>query len=272
MKTLVTSILLAIGLAVVVSLITDSLLAAEWKTQTKTLNAGEVFILPELGSVILSKDDALVVDLSGHPEKLPKVYRDVDLREGDKIIMLNGSRVKTIKELENGYAVITPNETVKIGISRDGQMMMVSFPKGDPDKLPVRRMIVANQGEGGEVSVLGGGSDKMLELDASDAAVIADAGLIVALIEEKLTISSILPNANEIKGLEDVQVGDVVDKVNGVHFLTTQDLADFWNEIKVGEEVSLTLLRDGASHTAKFQKQEVQNEMPMIIRSKAKND
>ena len=57
-----------------------------------TFEKGDVTLIGELGSIIVSDDEGLVVQMAGPKEARTGKYKDVDLRDSDRIIMLNGKK------------------------------------------------------------------------------------------------------------------------------------------------------------------------------------
>ena len=60
---------------------------------------------------------------------LPKEFESIDLQEGDRILMLNGKRVKSIGDLRDVYEALAVADSVQFGIKRDDQMRIVSYLK-----------------------------------------------------------------------------------------------------------------------------------------------
>jgi len=271
MKSILASIVLSVAVSIAVGSLCNALFSAEWKAEKIEGENGGVFMVPELGAVVLPKGDDLVVEMAGSPQTRPKAYRDVDLKQGDIIMMFNGSRVKSISDLERDYAILKVNDLVKLGISRDGSLMIVSFPKADSADMPQRHMVVMAPGDSGSVSVQELSGGKLESVDINDAAILGGAGLILAAEGEHLVVKKVLPSSPKIEGLGDVKEGDVLLKVDGLNFDKVGDLSDYWEGIKVGQTVTLTLQRDGKEQVVKFKKPEVKNE-PVIIRKKTTNN
>jgi hypothetical protein len=61
---------------------------------------GSVTILKELGSIIVAGDSGLAVQMAGPKDMRPEKYKDVDLRDNDRIIMMNGKKLTTIKDFD----------------------------------------------------------------------------------------------------------------------------------------------------------------------------
>ena len=116
-----------------------------------TMKEGDVFHIPETGTLVVKeKDHENPVCPPAENRRDP--YKGVDLQTGDLILMANGKRVKTIKELTDAYASTSVGAEFKLGIQRGKEMMLVAFPKADPKDLPQRSMrIMTTGGEGTEV-------------------------------------------------------------------------------------------------------------------------
>ena len=116
------------------------------------IEADSVFILQEAMVVIAEKNDALEVQMVLPAFGMPEGYEDIDLKTFDKILMINRKRIKTLEELKKIYNELDTGETVKLGIKRDEETFIVSFPKIDPEKLPKTGLIIKERGEGEEKS------------------------------------------------------------------------------------------------------------------------
>ena len=76
---------------------------------------------PELSAGIIQDGDLIKFDLMSSADDLPKEYRNVDIIQGDQLIMMNGKRIKTIDDLKATYESVGIGEDIKFGIKRDGK-------------------------------------------------------------------------------------------------------------------------------------------------------
>lgn len=149
---------------------------------------GEMFDIPELGAIIVKSDSGnLKVEHVMPPEARPKAYADVDIKTGDEILVANGKRVKTIKEIEQIYKAVSVGGEVKLGVQRGQEMMISRFAKADPKDLPQRKMMIMNSdGPGGDIRplpnlgiILGKGKEGVVvkEMSEKPAKAFTDAGV-----------------------------------------------------------------------------------------------
>jgi len=94
------------------------------------------FHLKEVQTIFTSKDDTVRV-LTVLPKDLrAEGYEEIDLKEKDEILMVNAKRVKTVQEFEQLYKETAVGETLKLGIRRDGRLLLESFEKLAAEDLP----------------------------------------------------------------------------------------------------------------------------------------
>lgn len=137
---------------------------------------GDLFEIPELGALVVKGDSGNPkVENVMPPEARPKAYTDVDVKSGDEILVLNGKRVKTVKEIEQLYNSIPTGEEVKLGIQRGEEMMISRFAKADPKDLPQRRIVMNTNGQDGDIRplpslgiVLGKGKEGVIIKEIAD--------------------------------------------------------------------------------------------------------
>ncbi len=109
--------------------------------RTMRFNGDSVAILPEIGGVATQHGHDVRIDHVQSPELRMQAYRDVDVRQGDLLLLCNGKRVKTAAALRESYHAIPVGKTVKIGLQRGDQLVTVTFVKADPKDLPSLRII-----------------------------------------------------------------------------------------------------------------------------------
>ncbi len=106
-----------------------------------TFDANKVMIVPEVGGIVKLDGKELRVDRIQPVESRKEVYRAVDLREGDQVLLVNGKRVKSIEALREAYDGVATGSEVKLGLQRGEELLSVAFPKADPKDLPGVRII-----------------------------------------------------------------------------------------------------------------------------------
>lgn len=113
-------------------------------------NAGDVFEIPEIGGLALQERDQLRVDNVISAENRGKAYKNIDIKNGDIILMMNGKKLETARNASDIYENLKPGDEVKLGIKRGEQMFIVSFKKADPKDLPKLKRMIIKHGEGGK--------------------------------------------------------------------------------------------------------------------------
>ncbi|MFN0159364.1 MAG: PDZ domain-containing protein [Bacteroidota bacterium] len=203
-------------------------------TGTMMQHVVEIFQLRELGALISSDKDHLRVDHIMPPEKRPKGYADVDLKEGDIILMANAKKVKDVAALKELYEGMKVGEVFKMGIRRDEAMMLVSFTIADSNNLPKMQMRMITAGDGGDVEAL------------------PALGLIISMKGKAVEVLDILPDGAAPKA--GAMKGDIVLELNGKKAATVKAFVDTYDSLPVGSNVTLKLDRDGKPVTFSFSK------------------
>ncbi len=212
---------------------------------------GEFFDIPELAVFISQSGDNLAVTNVMDVEARPKGYENIDIQLEDIVLMANGKRLAKLEDFESMYKEAKPGTTIKLGIKRGDKMMMTSFDKADPDKLPKHKMVIQKSGGDGEVNFLG----------------IPSVGLVLGTKGKKIVVTEVFDDAKEQLQGADVKEGDEVKKVNGTEIKSFKDLSKTYRDLKVGDKVEIVTSRSGASHTITFKKPEEKGGMKIIRRS-----
>ncbi len=199
---------------------------------------GELFDIPELGAIIARSDSGnLKVEHVLPPEARPKAYADVDIKSGDEVLVMNGKRVKAIKDIEQQYKAVPVGGEVKLGIQRGEEMLISRFAKADPKDLPQRKMmVVTSDGPAGDIRPL------------------PNLGVIMGTAKDGVVIKEMMENAAKAFTDAGVKPGDRLVSINGKE---VKDLDEFSNEFQAvtpgskmtwvvthsGKNLSLTLTR-----------------------------
>lgn len=116
----------------------------------KTTKGGEPFEIPEIAALVIESGNGLEVAAVMPKDKRPEAYRDANIESGDKIIMINGQKVQKAKECTQIYEKLPVGGELKLGVSRNGQMFLISIRKADPKDLPkIKRRIIMKDGKTG---------------------------------------------------------------------------------------------------------------------------
>lgn len=223
--------------------------------------AGEVTIVAGIGAVIKGGEEGLVVEMIPPKNSRQKAYKDVDLKNQDKIIMCNGKKVKSIADLNATMELVPIGDEVSFGIKRGKEMMIISFPKADPKESGNMMMMtktIDSDGEHSETTMMKNG------VEMKDI-IMLEAGMILKDIDNQASIVAVLPELASIVEGEKPQEGDIIISLNGDKNLSSQELNKKYDAIKIGDKVSLTILRGTKEHKLSFKKPAVDNSGNKVI-------
>jgi S1-C subfamily serine protease len=209
----------------------------------------DVFMLDELGAVIADAENGPRILMVLPKEQRTEAYRDVDLREGDTILMVNGKKITGARQLKELYEGLDIGDDLKLGIRRGKELLIESLAKADPDDLPAQMMII----KGGE------GSDGV-------ATVMAAVGLILKAVDGKVVIDEVLPGMNDKFTGGMPQKGDVIVKLQETSITQPGQISEIYAKLKTNDQVRLTLDRQGTEVSIGFAKQECTGNKPLIIK------
>jgi len=250
-------------LVIIFTLFAQSLLAQVFIKKSGT-GEGDIFFLNELSAITADKEGTIVVEYAMPGDQRPEGYRDLDLKQGDEILMVNAKRVKKVKDLENIYNELEVGETVKLGIRRGEEMFILSYNKIDPEKLPKRRLMIRKAGPGKASS----SDDKQasthqIKIENPDGKVklLMGTGLVAKETENQVKIDKIIPEMNEALGELDVKAGDVIVILNGNKIKSVGQFSQIYDKINVGDEVQLVTTRKNKKINVKFKKPEANGQV-----------
>lgn len=225
------------------------------RTMTFTGEPGKMWMLNEVGLIASETDGKIRVDAVAPTQARPKGYEAIDLKEGDIIAMANGKKISSAKLISDLYDALKVGDDLKLGIKRGEQMLMVTVKKADPSTLPVRRMVINEDGPGKSMEFTGGGS---MDIDPSieEITVIGGAGIIIGLKGKQVVVAEKLPRAKEILGDAAIDKGDVILKLQDAEITNVGQFEKAFNEIAVGTPVTITLKHGATELKASFTKQE----------------
>jgi S1-C subfamily serine protease len=208
---------------------------------------GEPFVFNELGAVIGKHEGTLQVDfLALQPDQREATYRETDLQQGDQIIMVNGKRAESTVDLKSVYENLKTGDKITLAIKRDKARMMVSFPKGDPEKQGARIMVrTAPEG-------------------ADDATPLLPLGILVSESDGQVTVVDALPTPPGFPENIKFSPGDVISQLQGEPVESISDLEKRYSAIATGEEVEIEVIRDGGVDVFGFLKPELPEGRMMI--------
>lgn len=209
---------------------------------------GQPFTIGEVGAVIVDNGKELKVLHAMPVEMRPKAYKDIDIKDGDIVLMCNGKRLKTLKELEEAYNATAVAADFKLGVKRGEERMIVAFAKADPKDLPKMQMNMSTT----EGAMPGGGNvRRMVFGGGQDIAPLMGLGIIVGKKDDVFKIVGVMQNA--AKG-GDFKVDDIVESLNGEKIKSTQQLSALYEKLAVGAKLEIKYQRDGKSMQASLTK------------------
>jgi S1-C subfamily serine protease len=250
--------------AVVISMIVVAISAITANTQTFVSRSdsaavnlvGEPFNLGELGAVVVDDGKAIKFLHVAPADMRPKAYKDLDVQAGDVVLMCNGKRLKTLKELEAAYKETAVGAEFKMGVQRQEERFIVSFAKADPKDLPRMEMQMTTTGG----SAAGGGGVKMQRFTFSggdEVAPLIGLGLIIGKKDNVFKIVGVMSHAVQA----DLKQDDIIESFNGEKIKSTQQLSEMYEKLAVGAKVDLQYKRGDKTMQASLTKKESQGRM-----------
>lgn len=213
---------------------------------------GEPYNLGEVGAVIIDNGKELKVLHAMPADMRLKAYKDVDIKDGDVVLMCNGKRIKTLKDLGEAYTATAIGADFKLGVKRGEDRMIVAFAKADPKDLPKMQMTMSM---GGGPGAAGGANVRRMTFGGpgQDIAPLIGLGIIVGKKDDIFKIVGVMPNAAKDV---DFKVDDVLESLNGEKIVSTQQLAELYEKITVGAKLEIKYKRAGKSTQASLTKPE----------------
>ena len=208
---------------------------------------GQPFVLDEFGAVIAEHDGIVEVQMMILPQdQRAAAYRDVDFKEGDQIIMINGKRAKTAADIEAAYNDLKTGDKITLAIKRDQARMMVSFPKADPEKQGARIMV------------------RTAPAGAENATPILSLGILVTETEGEVEVVDALKAPPGFPEKIKFNKGDIIAKLQGQPVTSVSDFEERYNAIETGEEVTIEKRNGGDVNEFSFAKPEAPQGRMMI--------
>ncbi len=229
--------------ATIFALFLPTLAGAQVK-MTRHIEADGLFMIPELGAVVLQNKDTLRVDMMPPVDQRPKEYASVELREGDLILMFNGKRTSTSAALESAYHALNVGDQIQLGIKRKDGLHLVTFKKADESTLPKRevRMVIGDdKGDKGGTKIATG--NHALKIQGEDALVVASAGMALAKKDGRTIVAALIP-LPDVKFIDgQFAIGDVIEKVNDSTVASPREIQTIIGGLNDGDTVKVSLRR-----------------------------
>lgn len=227
----------------IMTLLVRPTVAQEFMIKLDGKSSENIFMLTECMAVIVDEDETIMVKILLPAENRPEGYDDLDLKQGDEILMVNAKRVKKVKDLKEIYDGLDIGETVKLGIRRKEEMFIVSFDKVDPEKLPKQRMKISRE-KGGM------GTGKMVKLANTGD------GFVIKEVNNQVFIHRIFPQLQKVLDNADIREGDLILSLNDKKIESNQQYVQIWSKITVGADIFLNISREGKQMSITFKKPE----------------
>ena len=194
--------------------------------QQRTLDPETNVLMLEIGAIAGLDDGGQVVMESILPKQArPEENRGVDVRGGDRILMMNGQRVRSIDDLRGLYEGLETGAEVKLALDRDDRRFLVSFAKSDADS-------IASSGSGGRtaIRVVRGGPGGDVELFHEARALLREA-------DGEIQVDMVLGEGGAL------EQGDVVRTVNGKTVANLEGYREAYEAIEIGTDLTLGIGR-----------------------------
>lgn len=147
-----------------------------------------------------------------------KIYKEVDVKKGDLLLMMNGKKIDDVKKADVIYTALKPGDEIKLGLKRGEQMFIASFKKAKPEDLPRGSRVVIRDTDMPKGTVF-----------------LPDDGLMLGIEGDKIVIRKKLPMADN-----DLKEGDQLKELNGKEIKTVKDFTISFEKMKPGEKLLMT--------------------------------
>ena len=224
-------------------------------TIKKRIDSKEGFFhLQELQLFLTSANDTVKVMVALPADRRPEGYGDIEMNQGDEILMVNAKRVKTVEAFEEIYNRTEIGGEIKMGIRRAGAFHIESFRKLDPAELQRGPKISVQIGEAdaGPGAVI----TRMITADGEElnGRPWFGTGLLLSEVEGGLKVSGKLQGMTSALGDADIREGDEIVALAGVQVTGFEQFFEAYEKVKVGDPVEVRFRRKGKAMTATFTK------------------
>lgn len=223
---------------------------------TIMMSADDVMFLPGVGAVVTSDGKRLKIDFIAPAENRDPAFKEVDLQEGDILMMVNGKRMKTIEQLRELFEALEVGAEIKLGLKRDKGMVMTSMTKADASQMGGMVMQITQDVEEGPDGGPGKMITKTMSFGGGDNAVVPLMGLGIMLTDSDDNL--IVGPKMQIQGMKvpetDLQPDDIVLSINDQAVKSAEQFSPIYDAIATGEQVSLKIKRGEKTLTVTFAK------------------
>jgi S1-C subfamily serine protease len=208
---------------------------------------------------VVATDDGPRVDSLAPVSARPEQYRDVNIQAGDLILTANGVRIKSLADLQQKLEAAAPGDMITLGLQRMGGLAVAKYTKAGIAEPAVRREVVtAPKGNEAQRQATGGARQAIVKIDGGGAGKTpwVEVDVVLDDSEGKVRVFQILDLPPEIITKTDLAVGDRIASIQDVKVSSAAELLGIFEKAKPGEQISLSVDRDGKEHTITFEKKE----------------
>ena len=180
----------------------------------------DVVFLRELGVVAGPRDGSEGLQLL---VIMPGFDRQVPLKKGDLVLMIDGKRVRDVASLREIYEGAAVGDTVKLGFRRGDERFLTSFEKEDSE---------AQQG-GVRMMMIGGPGS-----DFDDLQPLHEFGAILAEKDSKVVVAMRMPMGDAA-----FEEDDVLKSINGHDVGSLAAFREIYEPLPIGADIEVVVLR-----------------------------
>lgn len=176
----------------------------------------------------------------------------IDIKEGDLIIFLDGTRITAANQLNELYEKVEIGTEVKLGIQRGENKMIRAFKKPE-----LQENYTSTEGNGARVMsfTTDGPANGDLLRDLENPGM-WPAGFFVGEKDGEVIVASIIPLPNKAEALSGIKEGDVIVSLDGTAITSVKQLNKAYEEILVSDDVTLEIKHQGNTEKLMFKKPE----------------
>ena len=212
-----------------------------------TFSAENSMLIPGLTAMISSTDSKLEVDFIPPGDQRDPAYKDVDIRQGDILMMLNGKRLKSIAQLRKLYERLEVGAEIKVGLKRGKDMVIVAFPKADDSQMGGQVVQMTHDVTEGQEGTPGQIITKTMSFggpdDGQGVLPLVGLGVLLADGEDNLKVMQKL----QIQGMKvtetDLQPEDIILSINDQAVKSGKQFNPIYEAIPEGSKVTLKIQR-----------------------------
>ncbi len=189
---------------------------------SRSVNPDQSVFMPEIGAIASGEEGEAISFTTVMPVQVrPEPNRNVDVREGDTVMMMNGVRVRSIATLRELYEGLGAGSEVKLALGRGDERLLVKFAKDDPEAGGRRvQMHVVNVDGHGE----------------ADMELVHELNVLLGEQEGQLQVAAVIMPG-------ELEAQDNVIKVNGQALSTLAEFREVYSSLDLGATLELQVRR-----------------------------